>query len=173
MGRVILQRAVWSDADDLIGANRANTHYHRPWVEPFTDRAGFELWFARGLTGPHVGLVARESVSRRIVGVINLNEIVCGAFFSAYLGYYGMSEFRGTGMMSEALAAAAGLAFGDLGLHRLEVNIQPDNTASIALVRRAGFRKEGFSPSYLRIDGKWRDHERWALLADDATPLTA
>jgi [ribosomal protein S5]-alanine N-acetyltransferase len=68
--------------------------------------------------------------------------------------------------MTEALRAAVSHAFGDLGLHRLEANIQPGNVASIALVRRLGFQKEGFSPRYLRINGQWRDHERWALLAD-------
>jgi ribosomal-protein-alanine N-acetyltransferase len=54
----------------------------------------------------------------------------------------------------------------ELGLHRLEANIQPENLASIGLVRRLGFRREGMPPRYLRINGEWRDHERWALLAD-------
>lgn len=73
---------------------------------------------------------------------------------------------RSSGLMTEALRAAVDFAFGELGLHRLEANIQPDNTASISLVRRLGFKQEGFSPSYLRINGEWRDHERWALLAN-------
>ncbi|QND96840.1 putative ribosomal N-acetyltransferase YdaF [Burkholderia cenocepacia] len=89
-------------------------------------------------------------------------------FQSAYLAYYGMAEFSRKGLMTDALRAAIDVAFGELGLHRLEANIQPGNHASIALVRRLGFRQEGFSPSYLRIGGEWRDHERWALLADDA-----
>lgn len=67
--------------------------------------------------------------------------------------------------MTEALRAAIAYAFGDLELHRLEANIQPGNATSIALLCRLGFRKEGFSPRYLRINGEWRDHERWALLA--------
>jgi ribosomal-protein-alanine N-acetyltransferase len=79
-----------------------------------------------------------------------------------------MSEFRRLGLMTAALRAAAVFAFDELGLHRLEANIQPENTASIALVRRLGFDKEGYSPRYLRIDGVWRDLERWALLADAA-----
>ena len=155
-----------ADAADLIAANVASQAHHLPWVTSFTDQAGFDTWFARGLTGPNVSLVAREAVSNQIVGVVNLNEIVMGAFQSAYLGYYGMLNFARTGLMTEALRVAAHYAFNDLGLHRLEANIQPDNLASIALVRRAGFKQEGFSPRYLRINGEWRDHERWTLLAD-------
>lgn len=161
-----LSRVTPADAADLIAANVASQAHHLPWVTSFTDQTGFDTWFARGLTGPNVGLVAREAVSNQIVGVINLNEIVMGAFQSAYLGYYGMLNFARTGLMTEALRAAAHYAFNDLGLHRLEANIQPDNLASIALVRRAGFKQEGFSPRYLRINGEWRDHERWTLLAD-------
>ena len=68
--------------------------------------------------------------------------------------------------MSEAIALALQRAFRELALHRVEANIQPDNTRSIALVRRFGFRREGFSPSYLKLGGRWRDHERWALLRE-------
>ncbi|PLZ04064.1 phosphinothricin acetyltransferase [Burkholderia sp. WAC0059] len=166
MSLIQLNRVVRGDAADLISANRENRHYHLPWVVAFTDRAGFDAWFARCLTGPNVGFVARERISGQIVGVVNINEIVAGAFQSAYLGYYGMSKFSRKGLMTEALRFAVDHAFDDLGLHRLEASIQPENRASIALVRRLGFRKEGFSPRYLRIDGEWRDHERWALLAD-------
>lgn len=167
MHTIRLSRATRADAADLIEANLANQEFHRPWVTTFTDQAGFDGWLARALTGSNVGLVARDNASNRIVGVINLNEIVAGAFQSAYLGYYGMSRFSRTGLMTEALRATATFAFVELGLHRLEANIQPLNIASISLVRRVGFKKEGFSPRYLRIDGEWRDHERWALLADD------
>lgn len=59
------------------------------------------------------------------------------------------------------------LAFGELDLHRLEANIQPDNERSIRLVVRLGCRREGYSPRYVKVAGKWRDHERWALLAED------
>ena len=59
------------------------------------------------------------------------------------------------------------LAFGELGLHRVQANIQPENEASIALVRGAGFRREGFSPRYLMIRGEWRDHEQWAMTVED------
>jgi ribosomal-protein-alanine N-acetyltransferase len=166
MSAIRLSRVTRADAADLIAANIASQSHHLPWVTSFTDQTGFDNWFTRGLTGANVNFVAREAVSNQVVGVINLNEIVGGAFQSAYLGYYGMARFRRTGLMTEALRAALSYAFDDLGLHRLEANIQPDNLASIALVRRVGFKQEGFSPRYLRIDGEWRDHERWAMLAD-------
>ncbi|MFM0397295.1 GNAT family N-acetyltransferase [Paraburkholderia phytofirmans] len=166
MSVVQIHRVIRTDAAELIAANIASRDYHLPWVTSFNDQAGFDNWFARGLTGPNVGLIAREKASNQVVGVININEIVVGAFQSAYLGYYGMLNFARTGLMTEALRAAVGYAFGELGLHRLEANIQPGNAASIALVRRLGFTQEGFSPRYLRINGEWMDHERWALLAD-------
>ncbi|HVE08681.1 MAG TPA: GNAT family protein [Paraburkholderia sp.] len=166
MSIVQVNRVTRADAAELIEANRSSVEYHAPWLTAFTDQAGFDHWFARMANGPHAGLVARETASNQVVGVINLTEIVGGAFQSAYLGYYGISGFGRRGLMTEALRAAAGFAFGDLGLHRLEANIQPENVASIALVRRVGFQKEGYSPRYLRIGGVWRDHERWALLAD-------
>jgi ribosomal-protein-alanine N-acetyltransferase len=101
-----------------------------------------------------------------IVGIVNLNEIVRGAFQSAYLGYYAFAPHAGQGYMAEGLGLVLRHAFRDLGLHRLEANIQPGNRASRALVRRLGFRREGFSPRYLRIGGRWRDHERWAIVRE-------
>lgn len=75
--------------------------------------------------------------------------------------------------LPEAADEAAFVRLVALHLHRLEANIQPENEASIALVRAAGFRREGFSPRYLRIDGAWRDHERWALTQEEWGGSTA
>jgi ribosomal-protein-alanine N-acetyltransferase len=100
-----------------------------------------------------------------IVGVINITEIVLGAFRSGYLGYYAFAGYERQGFMREGLHAVVRHAFSSLKLHRLEANIQPGNVASIALVKSCGFSKEGYSPRYLKIAGRWRDHERWAVLA--------
>ena len=163
MSRVIIAPALRSDAAELIDANLESREHHAPWAEPFTDQPGFDGWWAK-LEAGSVGLVAREAQSGGVVGVITISGIVRGALQGAYLGYYGMAAFARRGLMTEAVGLAAAYGFGPLRLHRLEVNIQPANRASIALVRRLGFRKEGFSPEYLMIGGAWRDHERWALL---------
>jgi [ribosomal protein S5]-alanine N-acetyltransferase len=163
---VDVQRVRRADAAALIAANGASVAYHAPWIKGFTDQAGFDAWFARGVVGPNISLIARERPSGALVGVVNLSEIVLGAFRSAYLSYWGYAAFGGRGLMTQALREAARFAFDEVGLHRVEANIQPGNVRSIALVRRAGFTQEGFSPNYLFIDGAWRDHERWALLAD-------
>jgi ribosomal-protein-alanine N-acetyltransferase len=162
---VDVQRVRRADAPELIAANRDSVAYHAPWITGFTDQAGFDAWFARFVVGAHVSLIARERPGGALVGVVNLSEIVLGAFRSAYLGYWGYAATGGRGLMTQALQAAVRFAFDEIGLHRVEANIQPGNARSIALVCRAGFTKEGFSPGYLFIDGAWRDHERWAILA--------
>lgn len=100
-----------------------------------------------------------------IVGVVNITNIVRGSFKSGYLGYYVFAGYERQGYMRAGLRAVVRYAFDSLKLHRLEANIQPGNSASAALVRSCGFRKEGYSPRYLKIGGRWRDHERWAILA--------
>jgi ribosomal-protein-alanine N-acetyltransferase len=99
--------------------------------------------------------------------VINLSQIFMGGFCSAYLGYYVGARYAKRGYMTEALRLMLDYAFRKLKLHRLEANIQPTNLSSIALVKRAGFVREGYSRRYLKIGGRWRDHERWAILYED------
>ena len=105
--------------------------------------------------------------------MFTVSQIVRGAFQSAYLGYYAHGRHAGNGYMREALEQLLDHAFGPLALHRIEVNIQPGNAASIALARGAGFRLEGFSPRYLLIGGQWRDHERYAITADEWAAMKA
>ena len=152
------------DAPALIAAHIASQTLHAPWVAPPLDRARFTAWLAPVKHGRKVALLGE--CAGALVGVVNLNEIVRGGLQSAYLGYYGLLGQTGRGLMTQMVQLALAHAFGPLGLHRVEANIQPANAASRALVQRLGFRLEGFSPRYLLIDGAWRDHERWAKLAD-------
>jgi len=122
-------------------------------------------WLER-MTGPatHPFLVCRRD-NGEIAGVVSLSNVVLGLFRSGYLGYYAFAGHERQGLMRAGLLAVVRHAFTTLKLHRVEANIQPGNAASIALARSCGFAREGFSPRYLKIGGRWRDHERWARLA--------
>lgn len=100
------------------------------------------------------------------MGAINLSQIFLGPFRSAYLGYYIGAAHARQGYMTEGLQLMLRYAFKQLKLHRIEANVQPHNVSSIALIKRAGFVREGYSPRYLKIGGRWRDHERWAILSE-------
>lgn len=102
-----------------------------------------------------------------IVGVININEVIRGAFQSGSLGYYAFNPYAGKGLMHEGMLLVLKHAFGKLKLHRLEANIQPTNRASIALVKKCGFVREGLSRRLLKVRGRWQDHERWAILSEN------
>ena len=102
-----------------------------------------------------------------MVGVVNLSQVFRESFNNAYLGFYGFAPFVRKGYMTEAVDLALRHAFRSMELHRVEANLQPANHGSRALVERLGFRLEGFSPRYLKIAGRWRDHERWAVLAEE------
>lgn len=154
------------DGSELIAANIASREYHHPWVRNFTDQAGFDEWLANLHTSASQALILRECGNGAIAGIFTFSQIFMKAICSAYMGYYGMAETAGRGLMTQGLKQAVQYGFDEIGLHRIEANIQPDNLRSIALARRAGFHKEGFSPRYLFINGDWRDHERWAILND-------
>jgi ribosomal-protein-alanine N-acetyltransferase len=98
-----------------------------------------------------------------LAGVVNVTQIFLGVFRSAYLGYYAFEPHAGKGYLREGLTQVIDRAFREYGLHRMEANIQPGNTRSIALVKGLGFELEGYSPKYLKLGGRWRDHERWAI----------
>ena len=164
MSEVAIRTTVEADGAALIAANIADRDFHAPWVAPFTPGEAFATWFAQTRAGRHLSFLVLSD--GHLAGVINLNEIVRGLFRSAYLGYYGYRWAAGRGVMASGLRMVIAEAFGGLALHRLEANIQPGNARSKALVQRLGFRLEGMSPGYLFIDGAWRDHERWALRAD-------
>jgi [ribosomal protein S5]-alanine N-acetyltransferase len=165
-----IRRPLAADCDEFISLVQSSVEFHRRWVNPPSTRDRYETYL-RSRQGPlDDGFLVCDRSSNQIVGVVNLNNIVRGCFHSAYLGYYIGAAFAGRGYMTEALALVAQYAFTEMRLHRLEANIQPDNIASIAVARKCGFHKEGFSPRYLQVAGEWRDHERWALLADDPQP---
>ena len=165
--RTYLRHARSGDADEFTTLMRASRGLHRPWSFPPTRKEEFAALVERAKSDDFELLLLCRRGDGRILGFFNLSQIFRGTFLNAYLGYAIGEEHAGEGYMTEGVDLVLRHAFGALGLHRVEANIQPGNERSIALAKRAGFRLEGFSPRYLKIDGQWRDHERWAILAED------
>jgi [ribosomal protein S5]-alanine N-acetyltransferase len=166
--RIRLRRPRLRDGEEFLEMVRSSRRIHRPWVHPPEDMEGYSALLRRCRSPRSEGIFAWSREDDALVGVFLLSEIVRGGFQSAYLGYYGHTRHAGKGLMSEALELVVQHAFREMGLHRVEANIQPGNIRSIALVKRCGFRREGYSPRYLKIGGRWRDHERWTRLRDDS-----
>jgi ribosomal-protein-alanine N-acetyltransferase len=163
--RIVLRSPAPGDQSEFLRAARSSRTLHGRWLRaPDTPRAYREYLRRMAAPGNRAFLVCRRD-SGAIVGVVNLTNVVMGLFCSAYLGYYAFAGHERQGLMREGLQAVVRHAFSRLKLHRLEANIQPGNAASIALVKACGFTKEGYSPRYLKISGRWRDHERWAIVA--------
>jgi ribosomal-protein-alanine N-acetyltransferase len=106
-------------------------------------------------------------VEGRLAGQVTIDNVVRGALRSGNLGYWIDRSVAGRGMASLAVALVCDHAFGAGGLHRLQADIRPENLPSQGLVERLGFRREGLLRRYLDIDGDWRDHYTYALLAED------
>ena len=160
-----------ADAATFHAAVRASAALHRGWTSAPRTAAGYakfvRRYASRGARCSHAGFLVLRKSDDALVGVYNFSEIVRGAFESAYLGYFGFAPLAGQGLMSEGLSLALDIAFRGLGLHRVEVNIQPTNVRSLALAERLGFTREGYSRRYVKISGRWRDHVRFAMLAED------
>jgi [ribosomal protein S5]-alanine N-acetyltransferase len=165
--RVCLRPPLRGDRDEFIALNRASTHFHHGLVSPPTQPEQYSTFLSRFRKADFECFLICRIEDGAIVGAISLSQIFLGGFRSAYLGYYLGAKYAGQGYMSEAIQLMLKYAFEELKLHRLEANIQPDNIASLKLVKKAGFIREGYSRRYLKICGRWRDHERWAVIAED------
>ncbi len=163
--RVLLRPPAAGDMGAFIAAARASQALHASWVSPPSTPEQFRAWRKRMAAPTHCALLACRRDDGAQVGVFNISNMVMGPFRSAFLGYYAFAGHEGQGLMAEGLRAAVRHAFKALKLHRLEANIQPGNARSIALVQACGFSLEGYSPRYLKVGGRWRDHERWAIVA--------
>ncbi|HEU0241804.1 MAG TPA: GNAT family protein [Micromonosporaceae bacterium] len=108
-----------------------------------------------------------EGGNSRMVGQLTIGNIVRRAFCSGHAGYWIDASVAGRGIMPTALALATDHAFTSGGMHRMEVNIRPENTASRRVVEKLGFREEALHVRYLHIDGAWRDHIGYALTAEE------
>jgi ribosomal-protein-alanine N-acetyltransferase len=156
-----------ADRDDFVAAMRASRKLHGRWVAPPTTADAFDAVLARRRKDRSAAfMLVRRIEDEAVIGYYDISQIIRGPLQSAFLGYAGVGAYTGLGYMSEGMDLLLRHAFTELRLHRIEANIQPGNKASIALVRRAGFVREGLSERYLKLGGRWRDHERWAIRAE-------
>ena len=165
--RTRIQPPEAEDETAFLAAMQDSIGLHYPWVSAPKDHAGWKRYMTRLERDNEAGFLVKRIRDGVICGVVNLNIITYEALCGAYVSYFGVASQAGKGYMKEGLSQVIKHAFDELGLHRLEANIQPENLASIALAQSTGFRYEGYSPRLLRINGEWCDHERWAVLADD------
>ena len=166
MKHPILERPSSRRQDEFLAAVARSRKLHRHWAAPPGTPIAFKENLKRLRSANHIAYwVCTEN--GELAGVININEIVWRVFRSGHLGYYAFVPHNGRGYMKKGLNAVLADAFLRHRLHRLEANIQPDNEASRQLVQRCGFRLEGFSPRYLKLAGRWRDHERWAITVEE------
>ena len=150
-----------------------NAEWLRPWEatspEPERDAAPTFAAMVRRLRGE-----AREGRTLPfvvtwdgdLVGQLTVGGVAWGSLRSAHIGYWVDQRMAGRGIMPTAVALATDHCFAS-GLHRIEINIRPENIASRRVVEKLGFRPEGLRPAYLHIDGDWRDHLSFALTAEE------
>ena len=155
------------DKEAFLAIMRDSVGLHYPWVNAPKDHKEWERYLKRLDRDSEAGFLVKRLPDGVICGVVNLNMITYEALCSAYVSYFGVVGQVEKGYMKEGMLQVIRYAFDELGLHRLEANIQPGNLPSIALAKSTGFQYEGYSPRYLKINGEWCDHERWAVLADD------
>ena len=165
--RVELQIPAPAHKKTFIDFVRRNKEFHEPWVYVSGDPKFFDQYLRRIKMGQLLGFFIFTKDEGEFVGVINMNSIRLDPFGSATLGYYADEKHAGKGYMKEAIRMVLDHGFNKIGLIRVEVNVQPGNEASIALVKSTGFTKEGFSRKFLKIGTEYKDHERWAMIADD------
>ena len=173
MVAVALRPPALSDAAELLELRSRNRAHLEPW-EPERPLGYYSVEGQRALL--ESALAAREAGRAfpflvehegRIVGGVNLNEVVRGAFQNAYLGYWVDGACAGRGVATEAVRQAVAFAFGAGRLHRVQAAVIPRNAASLRVLEKCGFREEGLARRYLRIAGRWEDHRIFALTAED------
>lgn len=155
-----------AEQDEFLKSVANSKTLHYPWVTAPNNKAAYQDYLQRIQQENQKGYFIYTE-DNHLAGVFNLSEIVRGCFQSAYLGFYSFAGFSGQGYMSAGLKLVLHEIFTKLHLHRIEANIQPHNLNSLHLVKANNFKREGFSPRYLKINDVWCDHERWALTYED------
>lgn len=174
---VALRLMAPSDAAAWAEVRRRNSEWLTPWDAtnppesldvPPTFRGMVRRLRADAKSGRSFALAM--TAHNRFVGQVTLGGVTLGSLRSAYVGYWIDRAYAGRGYMPRAVALICDYGFFSLRLHRIEINIRPENAASLRVVEKLGFRYEGLRRRYLHIDGDWRDHHSFALCVDEVGP---
>jgi [ribosomal protein S5]-alanine N-acetyltransferase len=166
--RVTLRRLAAEDRQEFLELVKVSTEFLHPWVYLPASEAKFDEYLQHfdGRVGECTLICVRDSSV--IAGCVTISDIIRGAYQRATVGYNAFAPSARQGYMSEGFSLVFRFAFGDLGLHRLEADIQPENKPSLRFARKIGFQREGYSRGFVCIGGSWKDHERWAIISDMA-----
>ncbi|GAA3630461.1 GNAT family protein [Kineosporia mesophila] len=172
-GLITLRPLRRRDAKSWNAVRSANAEWLAPWEATHPEGAGRPLTFGamvrsfdrEARAGRMIPLAVQ--LHDRLVGQVSVSGIVWGSLRSGQIGYWVDRSVAGQGITPTAVAMMVDHCIFGLGMHRLEVNIRPENAASLRVVEKLGFRSEGIRRRYLHIDGAWRDHATFAVTADD------
>lgn len=165
--RVHLERPTMRRESEYLDAARRSRALHRGFVSTSTTSEDYRRYLNRSRRDSQESFFVVLSSASALVGVININDIVRYSVQCGQLGYYAFEPYAGRGLMREGMILVVNEAFRELGLHRLEASVQPRNERSSTLLSGLGFSREGLARRYLKIGGRWLDHERWAMLREE------
>lgn len=163
---VAIRRLAANDREGFVALVESSTEFLQPWAYLPNTLDKFDTYLRRfdGASAECLLICARKTGN--IVGTVSISDIIRSSYQRGTVGYNAFANSARQGHMSEGMRLVFKFAFEDLELHRLEADIQPGNTPSLEFARKVGFRHEGYSPGFIRINGAWKDHERWAVNSD-------
>ncbi|MDP5227070.1 MULTISPECIES: GNAT family protein [Arthrobacter] len=178
-GDIVLRPIRQRDKAEWTAVRQRNREWLEPWeasnpipggrFPSYRDMvASLRSQARQGAALPFV-ITERQSAGEapRIIGQLTVSNILWGSAMMASIGYWVDRERAGRGIVPTAVALATDFCFQELGMHRMEINIRPENIPSLRVVEKLGFRYEGIRPSYLHINGAWADHCSYALTAEE------
>ncbi|AKT50218.1 GNAT family N-acetyltransferase [Arsenicicoccus sp. oral taxon 190] len=170
---VLLRELRRRDQREWLALRRASWEWLRPW-EPTLARPGqtarpYPAYLRHQTREARAGRLMPWAieVEGQLCGAVTVSQVFEGALWGASAGYWVAPTHAGRGIAPLALALACDHALTDRALHRIEINIRPDNHKSLAVAHKLGFRDEGLRERYLHIDGAWRDHRTFAITTED------
>ncbi len=178
-GDIVLRPIRYRDRKEWTELRSRNCEWLAPWEASNPSPGGglpdyrqmvrsLKSQAAQGSALPFVIAEWRPGHEKPVmVGQLTVSSIVWGSAMMATLGYWVDKDRAGRGIAPTAVAMATDYCFGTLGLHRMEINIRPENGPSLRVVEKLGFRDEGFRPRFLHINGEWADHRTFALTAEE------